>query len=132
MSAAVVIKSRIGCCTATTNTCRGRKPSVRVQAHQVAFKTPQGSEHVCKMTNTQSLLEAALAAGLDVPHLCRTGTCGVCAARALEGSVHREDFLLDDAQSEMGFLLMCSTTVSSDAVIATNQENEMRTLPYGL
>jgi len=98
----LVIMSKFTCCTTTRRISKVQRSSVRVQAHQVSLQNPQGAEHVCQMNNTQSLLDAALAAGVDVPHLCRTGTCGVCAAASLEGSVHREDFLLDDAQSEMG------------------------------
>jgi ferredoxin len=76
--------------------------------------------------------QGALAAGAEVPHLCRTGTCGACASRLVSGDVERTDFLLDDEQKEAGFILLCTTTVTSDAEIASHQEAEMHTVPYGL
>jgi 2Fe-2S type ferredoxin len=83
-------------------------------------------------TADKNLLEGALAAGLEVPNLCRTGTCGACASRLVSGNVERSDFLLDDEQKEAGFILLCTTTVTSDAEIKTHQETEMHTVPYGL
>lgn len=77
-------------------------------------------------------LQGALAAGVEVPNLCRTGTCGACASRLVSGTVERSDFLLDDEQKEAGFILLCTTTVTSDVEIQTHQETEMHTVPYGL
>lgn len=119
------------CSAARRIPSKSRASTVRVQAFQVTLRTP-GGDRVCQMDNQQSLLEGALAAGVDVPHLCKTGSCGVCAARVLEGSVLRDDFLLDDDQADMGFVLLCSTKATSDAVVATEQEKELHTLPYGL
>ena len=36
----------------------------------------------------QALLDAAGAAGLDLPHGCRSGTCGACAVEILQGAEH--------------------------------------------
>lgn len=77
-------------------------------------------------------LQGALAAGVEVPNLCRTGTCGACASRLVSGDVDRMDFMLDDQQKDAGFLLLCTTTVTSDVEINTHQETEMHTVPYGL
>jgi ferredoxin len=50
----------------------------------------------------------------------------------VSGNVERSDFLLDDEQKEAGFILLCTTTVTSDVEIQTHQETEMHTVPYGL
>lgn len=76
--------------------------------------------------------QGALAAGVEVPNLCRTGTCGACASRLVSGDVQRDDFLLDDQQKEAGFLLLCTTTPTSDIELLSHQETEMHTVPYGL
>ena len=34
----------------------------------------------------RSLLDAALEQGVDLPHGCRSGTCGACAVEILEGT----------------------------------------------
>ena len=35
----------------------------------------------------ESILGAALRAGLNLPHSCKAGRCGTCRARVLSGSV---------------------------------------------
>jgi ferredoxin len=77
-------------------------------------------------------LQGALAAGVEVPNLCRTGTCGACASRLLSGEVDRTDFLLEDDQKDAGFLLLCTSTCKSDVEVMTHQESEMHTIPFGL
>lgn len=88
--------------------------------------------YLMPFTAAAGSVQGALAAGVEVPNLCRTGTCGACASRLLSGDVERTDFLLDDQQKEAGFLLLCTTTVTSDAEIVSHQETEMHTIPYGL
>lgn len=41
-----------------------------------------------RLATGQSLLEAALGAGLVLRSACRNGTCRECMARVLEGHVH--------------------------------------------
>lgn len=129
MSAAIRCNGAIRA-TATKPAAR-KSVSCRVATHNVTFKTPSGEKSV-QCQADKNLLEAALAAGVDTPHLCKTGSCGVCAARVLSGNVERADFLLDDDQREYGFTLLCTTTPTSDVVIATEQEKELHTIPYGL
>lgn len=110
-----------------------RRPSVRVAAHTVTLQHPSGSSSKFTCENGRTLLEAALAAGVsEVKYLCRTGTCGVCAARVLAGDVTRDDLLLDDDQAGAGFALLCTSTPASDVTLATDQEKELHTVPYGL
>eukprot|EP00878_Enallax_costatus_P023896 GHUV01025455.1.p1 GENE.GHUV01025455.1~~GHUV01025455.1.p1 ORF type:complete len:134 (+),score=17.42 GHUV01025455.1:82-483(+) len=104
----------------------------RAASHKVTFRLPAGDEKTFQCTADRSLLEGALAAGIEPPHLCITGSCGVCAARVLAGNVERADFMLDDKQQECGFALLCTTFPRSDVTILTNQETELHTIPYGL
>lgn len=107
---------------ATIKNASRRGTSCRAASYNVTVQTPAGERKSYRCQTDKNLLEGALAAGVTVPHLCKTGTCGVCAARVLEGNVERADFLLDDAQKEFGFLLLCTTQPTSDVVIATEQE----------
>ena len=44
----------------------------------------------------QSILDAIQASGVDAPAACRTGTCGTCAVKVLEGEpVHRDSVLTE-------------------------------------
>ena len=55
-----------------------------------------------------SILDAASAAGLEVPYSCTSGVCGTCRAKVLEGDVRMErNFALSKAEVAAGFVLTC-------------------------
>lgn len=70
----------------------------------------------------ESLLEAALRAGLGVPYGCSNGNCGACKARIVAGTTGRtrfHDFRLTEAEKLQGYALMCCSSALSDLVIDT-------------
>ncbi|WP_088279207.1 2Fe-2S iron-sulfur cluster binding domain-containing protein [Ideonella sp. A 288] len=67
----------------------------------------------------QSLLEAALRAGIRLPSSCRNGTCRACMCRLREGSVHyRIEWpgLLAEEKAE-GLILPCVALATEPVVI---------------
>jgi NAD(P)H-flavin reductase/ferredoxin/fatty-acid desaturase len=71
----------------------------------------------------QTLLEAALAAGLPVPYGCRVGGCGTCRCRLLQGRVHERSetaYLFDAAELAAGTILACQSEPLTDVVIAVD------------
>ena len=55
-----------------------------------------------------NLLEAAAAAGLDVPYSCRSGVCGTCRAHLDAGQVRMtRNYALEKRDLEAGFILTC-------------------------
>ena len=55
-----------------------------------------------------SILDAASAAGLEVPYSCTSGVCGTCRAKVMEGEVRMErNFALDKKEVANGFVLTC-------------------------
>ena len=55
-----------------------------------------------------SILDAAAAAGLELPFSCTSGVCGTCRAKVLEGNVRMErNFALGKAEVAAGFVLTC-------------------------
>lgn len=60
------------------------------------------------VTETQSLLEAMEAAGVDAPYLCRGGACGQCETRVLrcDGELLHRDLWLTDAEHAEGTKIM--------------------------
>jgi CDP-4-dehydro-6-deoxyglucose reductase, E3 len=70
----------------------------------------------------QSVLDAALAAGLNLPHSCKSGSCSACRARLLAGEVEYpfgKPLGLSDAEVADGFILMCQARARSDLDIET-------------
>lgn len=55
-----------------------------------------------------SLLEALLAAGAEVPNMCRHGVCGECRVPVLAGTpLHRDEYLTDDERSTADAVMCC-------------------------
>lgn len=68
----------------------------------------------------QSLLDAALAAGLNLPHSCKSGNCGSCRARLLAGRVEYpvgRPLGLSAAEIAEGYILLCQAHARSDVVL---------------
>ncbi|WP_027859374.1 2Fe-2S iron-sulfur cluster-binding protein [Marinobacterium jannaschii] len=56
----------------------------------------------------QSLLEAIVAAGVDLPHSCQAGNCRSCAVSILSGeALHRDSALTPDEREGQGLFCPC-------------------------
>ncbi|MEM7437740.1 MAG: ferredoxin--NADP reductase, partial [Myxococcota bacterium] len=67
-----------------------------------------GSDHGVQVSPGQTILEAALAAGLDMPFSCAMGGCGACRVKRREGDVRMEEpNCLSRAEREQGYVLTC-------------------------
>lgn len=70
-----------------------------------------------------SILDAASAAGLEVPFSCTSGVCGTCRAKLVEGQVRMErNFALDKADLANGFVLTCQAHPVSERVVLSFDE----------
>lgn len=70
--------------------------------------TTKGIEHVVHVEDGQSLLQAMLAGGLDVPYACEEGYCGSCAAKCIEGeAVHARNDVFSADELAAGWILAC-------------------------
>ena len=70
-----------------------------------------------------SILDAASAAGLEVPYSCTSGVCGTCRAKVVEGSVRMErNFALDKKEVAAGFVLTCQAHPTTDRVVLSFDE----------
>jgi len=68
----------------------------------------------------RSVLDAALQAGMNLPHSCRGGNCGACRARLLGGTVRYPNGAplgLSDAEVKAGFILLCQARALEDLSI---------------
>jgi ring-1,2-phenylacetyl-CoA epoxidase subunit PaaE len=70
-----------------------------------------------------SILDAASAAGLEVPYSCTSGVCGTCRAKVTEGEVRMErNFALDKNEVASGFVLTCQAHPLSERVVLSFDE----------
>jgi CDP-4-dehydro-6-deoxyglucose reductase/ferredoxin-NAD(P)+ reductase (naphthalene dioxygenase ferredoxin-specific) len=68
-----------------------------------------------------TVLAAALAAGVPYPHGCQSGNCGACKSRVLAGEVDLgpvSEYALSDAERAAGLVLACRAVAWEDCTIA--------------
>lgn len=74
-----------------------------------------------EVSEGQTLLEAAIAAGVAFPHGCRSGRCGACKSRLIEGNVEllpHTRFALSDDEKADGLILACRSLPRTEATVA--------------
>ena len=73
-----------------------------------------GVTHEISMTPKETVLEAALKHGLDLPYSCSAGMCCTCRARLIKGeAVMRQNFSLEPWEMAAGFVLTCQAVPAS-------------------
>jgi ring-1,2-phenylacetyl-CoA epoxidase subunit PaaE len=61
-------------------------------------------------TGTESILDAAARANIDLPFSCKAGVCSTCRTKLVRGQVEmRENYALEDWELEQGFILACQS-----------------------
>jgi ring-1,2-phenylacetyl-CoA epoxidase subunit PaaE len=70
-----------------------------------------------------NVLEAAAAAGLEVPFSCKSGVCCTCRAKLLEGEVRMaRNFALEKHEVAAGFILTCQAHPLTERVVVSFDE----------
>jgi ring-1,2-phenylacetyl-CoA epoxidase subunit PaaE len=87
----------------------------RVESFRLSLDS---KEHTVPIGEGETLLEAALAAGIDAPHNCQEGRCGTCKSWLRSGEVTMETSRpLSPRNRERGLVLACQAIPSSSAEI---------------
>ena len=77
-----------------------------------------GEETELTITGNETILDAALDAGLDAPYACTGGSCCTCRAKVLEGSAKMDvNYALTDKEVEDGYILTCQSHPTSTKII---------------
>ena len=75
--------------------------------------------HTLERLDAESVLDTLLRAGVPVPYSCKSGVCGSCMLRAVEGPVpERAQAGLKDSWKARGYFLACSCSPSSDLTVS--------------
>lgn len=91
---------------------------------------PNGRLFAAKQGET--ILEAALREGLNLPYLCRDGACGSCKGKILKGAVNYgtyQDGTLTKAERESGLALFCCAKPLGDLDIECHVVDELFRYP---
>ena len=109
-------------------------------------KSPSAQEHsvhiepqrrTLRVEAAKPVLEAALDAGLNLPHSCKSGHCGSCRARLVAGEIwypNGRPLGLTAEEERNGQVLLCQARALTDLVvqarlIANIADVEIKTLP---
>lgn len=66
----------------------------------------------------QSILDAAMESGLDMPYACKGGVCSTCKAKVIAGKVDMDvNFALEPDELAAGFVLTCQAHPRSPEVV---------------
>jgi ring-1,2-phenylacetyl-CoA epoxidase subunit PaaE len=83
--------------------------TVRIDGDTTEFSLAYGGK---------SILDAAMAAGVDVPFSCKGGVCCTCKAMLLDGEVEMDVvYGLEPDEIEDGFILTCQSHPRSETVL---------------
>ena len=85
----------------------------------------QMSQYAVEILPSQTLLESALKHGMQIPHGCHAGGCGLCKCRLLSGNVKQKPevlALLTTKEKQDGVIYACCSWPLSDVKIELIKE----------
>lgn len=113
----------------TNDTVAVMDEMLRVMTAQVTVR-PSGHEFFVE--GSETILEAALHAGLAPSYGCGNGNCGLCKARVVSGEtrqIRNTDYPLSEAERTQNYKLLCSHTAVSDLVIEMVEAQSAADIP---
>lgn len=80
----------------------------------------------------ETVLQAALRQGINLPHSCQSGVCGSCRARLISGQIEQgiyDDYVLDNEEKQSGMILLCCSHARSNLQIDMPTYSGVKALP---
>ena len=98
------------------------KRSVNVQSdgQKVTVRQDGRDREIVLNADDESILDAALRQGADLPYACKGGVCATCKCKVLRGKVAMEtNYSLEPDELAAGYVLSCQALpLTSDVVVA--------------
>ena len=103
--------------------------SKRVRFEHFATATPETGDTAIQVrlarsgteltvAHDQTILDALLNAGVDADYGCKSGTCGACAVKVLDGTpVHRDSTLSDKEYDQAGLMCPCVSRAAGESLV---------------
>ena len=95
--------------TAATKAAESCEATIVIDGRGRTFELDKGG---------RSILDAALAEGMELPYACKGGVCSTCRALLSEGDVDMDaNFALEDYEVTRGYILTCQSYPISDKIV---------------
>lgn len=94
--------------------------------------TVQPSGRAFAASGSETILAAAISAGVGLPYGCKDGACGSCKCKKISGTVTHDtysDKALSAQELEQGVILTCRATATSDVVLESRQVTDVDSFP---
>jgi ring-1,2-phenylacetyl-CoA epoxidase subunit PaaE len=88
-----------------------RKAAQEADAHEATAEFMlNGTRHVVAMLAGETIVDAGLRAGLEMPYSCRGGMCCTCRAKLSDGEVRMDtNYSLETWELKAGYVLTCQS-----------------------
>lgn len=103
-----------------------------VKEYQVIFRN---WEHTLTVAEDETIYDAALAKGIQLPIGCNYGGCITCAAKMISGKVRQPNATaLNRRQSKAGYVLLCVAYPTADCVfdVGVESHDELYQNPFAV
>lgn len=92
----------------------------------------EGKTQTIQVPESQTILQAAIDAGIELPYSCSAGVCTTCAAKISSGQVEQSDGMgvSLELQAE-GYALLCVAYPRSDIKLESEKEEEVYQRQFG-
>jgi len=108
--------------SASTNTTSSTAP-LAANETRVEFVMDGRRRSFSMHTRTESILDAAARAGVELPFSCKAGVCSTCRTKLVKGNVElTENYALEDWELEQGFILACQAHATTSEIELTYDE----------
>jgi ring-1,2-phenylacetyl-CoA epoxidase subunit PaaE len=89
----------------------------RIDGTQITILDGGKEFHFAMTKDFDNILDAALAAGADLPFACKGGVCSTCKCKVMEGNVEMKvNYALDKNEVAQNYILSCQAVPTSDKV----------------
>lgn len=94
------------------------RPAMETGKSRTADVILDGATTTIQVKDDETIIDAAIRAGIDLPYSCKGGMCCTCRAKVLDGEVTMDvNYSLEPWELEVGFVLTCQSHPTTDKVV---------------
>jgi ring-1,2-phenylacetyl-CoA epoxidase subunit PaaE len=103
----------------TPGTTAKRAVHVQAEGQKVTVRQDGRDREITLTADDESILDAALRQGADLPYACKGGVCATCKCKVLRGKVDMAtNYSLEPDELAAGYILSCqSLPLTADVIV---------------